>query len=258
MESTANARIWKRLILTGVVLYVVFLLVLAPAWLGVFLVDRASGGQAVLENPTGTIWRGSSNALVLRAGGSRSLRVAGIRWSFAPARLLHGELAFAVSSTDPNITASGEFGFGLGGSTTAHAARLTMATAAIVPLVPILDFVQPAGTLHIETDDLKIGSSRFEGQAIAEWRSAGTKMSPVRPLGDYRINLNGAPDGMTYDVTTLNGPLRIDGKGSWSPSGVRKFAGTARADPPFQPQLVDLLRLIGREQGQGVFALSAN
>ena len=258
MESTANARMWKRLIVAGLLLYALFLLVLAPAWLGASLVDRSSGGQAALENPSGTVWRGSSNALVLRGGGSRSLRVAGVRWSFAPMRLLHGELAFAVSSTDPNITASGEFGFGLGGTTTAHGARLTMAAAAIVPLVPLLDFVQPAGTLHIETDDLRIGGNRVDGQAVAEWRGAGTTMSPVRPLGDYRINLTGAPDGMAYDVTTLNGPLRIEGKGSWSPTGARKFAGTARADPPFQPQLVDLLRLIGREQGQGVFALSAN
>jgi type II secretion system (T2SS) protein N len=57
-------------------------------------------------------------------------------------------------------------------------------------------------------------------------------------------------------VSTLSGPLRVQGNGTWSKQTGLIFNGSAQADPPFQAQLRDLLLLLGRDQGNGVYSVT--
>jgi len=257
-RSRQDASWRNRLIGAGVLLYLVFLVAQAPAWLLATGLDRASGGQVALEFPSGSVWNGKARALTIQAANGKAVRVALLSWSFLPHRLLSGELGFHVTSDDPLAIGSAEVGTGLSGVGHVRHAKFIVGSSVLLPLAPLLDFVQPAGTLQLQADELRVAGGKPEGDAVVEWRGAGTKLSQVRPLGDYRINVTAAQDGIRYDVNTVNGPLRVEGRGSFVPNGPRKFAGTARADPPFQSQLQDLLRLLGRDQGQGVFALGAN
>jgi general secretion pathway protein N len=221
------------------------------------LLDRATGGQASLEMPAGSVWYGRAKAVVVQVPGGKTVHLSSLAWAFLPHRLLQGEVCFSVTSDDPLALGSTEVGIGFSGLH-ARRAKFIVGSSVLLPLVPLLDFVQPAGTLQLQADELKFVSGHAEGEAVVEWRGAGTKLSQVRPLGDYRINLVSGSDGIRYDVSTVNGPLRVEGHGTFVPNGARKFQGTARADPPYQAQLVDLMRLLGRDQGQGVFALGAN
>ena len=247
-----------RMVIAGVLLYLLFLVAQAPAWLLATILDRTSGGQAALELPSGSIWHGRAKALNYQPANGKALRISSLAWGFLPHRLIQGELAFAVTSDDPLAMGSAEVGSGFSGAIHIRRAKFIVGSSVLLPLVPLLDFVQPAGTLQIQTDEMRVVAGHGEGDAVVEWRGAGTKLSQVRPLGDYRINLTAAQDGVRYEVNTVNGPLRVEGRGSFVPNGARKFAGTARADPPYQSQLLDLMRMVGRDQGQGVFALGVN
>lgn len=262
MSRSSRARSTKtswrgRLILAGVLLYALFLIVQAPAWVLATALDRATGGQASLEIPTGSVWYGHAKALIVQVPGGKTVHLSSLAWAFLPHRLVQGELGFSVTSDDPLALGSTEIAAGFSGLHVRRA-KFIVGSSVLLPLVPLLDFVQPAGTLQLQADDLKLVAGHAEGDAVVEWRGAGTKLSQVRPLGDYRINLTSAQDGIRYEVATVNGPLRVEGHGTFVPNGARKFQGTARADPPYQSQLIDLMRLLGRDQGQGVFALGAN
>jgi hypothetical protein len=56
-------------------------------------------------------------------------------------------------------------------------------------------------------------------------------------------------------LRTLEGPLQLDGEGSWSGRGSPGFLATARVPEPQQEQLSPLLRLIAVERGTGLFEL---
>jgi general secretion pathway protein N len=50
-------------------------------------------------------------------------------------------------------------------------------------------------------------------------------------------------------MTTLVGPLRLDGNGTWTPAQGLRFTGSAVAEGAQQAQLAPLLGLVGRREG---------
>ena len=91
-----------------------------------------------------------------------------------------------------------------------------------------------------------------------EWRSAGSALTPVSPLGDYELRLDGGSGGLSASLRTLKGPLYLEGKGLPANNGPPTFSATARVDPQLLPQLAPFLRLIAIERGEGVFELQLN
>jgi len=77
----------------------------------------------------------------------------------------------------------------------------------------------------------------------------------VSPLGDYELRLEGEGPAGRATLHTLQGPLRLDGKGSWMHGDSPAFLAMARVPPQHQQQLAPLLRLIAVERGDGSFEL---
>ena len=95
----------------------------------------------------------------------------------------------------------------------------------------------------------------MQGGATLQWRGAGSALTPVAPLGDYELRLDGSGTAVRASLRTLVGPLRLEGSGSWTPGASPAFLGTARVAPEFRVQLEPLLRLIAVERGDGSFEL---
>ena len=64
-------------------------------------------------------------------------------------------------------------------------------------------------------------------------------------------------DGATVQASlrTLQGPLQLDGRGSWASGRNPEFQGNARVPPQHMQQLAPLLRMIAVERGDGRFDL---
>ena len=71
------------------------------------------------------------------------------------------------------------------------------------------------------------------------------------------MNCASKADGAAVQASlrTLQGPLQLDGQGSWTSGRNPVFQGTARVPPQHQQQLAPLLRLIAVERGEGSFEL---
>jgi hypothetical protein len=98
----------------------------------------------------------------------------------------------------------------------------------------------------------------LEGGATLEWQSAGSSLSNVQPLGDYRLEIVGAGKTANLKLSTTRGALELTGQGQWeAQKGQIQFAGLA-VPRERAAELEPLLRLLGEDQGNGKRTLVAN
>jgi general secretion pathway protein N len=98
----------------------------------------------------------------------------------------------------------------------------------------------------------------MDGDATLQWRAAGSALTPISPLGEYEVRFKAAGPAVQANLRTLEGPLQLEGKGTWSNGDPPSFLATARIPAQHQEQLSPLFRLIALDRGAGSFELSSN
>jgi general secretion pathway protein N len=114
--------------------------------------------------------------------------------------------------------------------------------------------VQAQGQLQLETRalDIRWAERRLQvtGQATLSLLDLSSRLSTLRPMGSYRLQLQGAQGTapMQVQLDTLSGQLHLHGRGEWI--GERwRFEGEASAAPAVEAALSNLLNVLGRRQG---------
>jgi general secretion pathway protein N len=244
---------WSLLAI-GLGAYALALIATAPATLVDAVLQGASHGRLRLAEAHGTLWSGSGQ-IEIRDTGSRTGIAKSLAWRVVPESLLRGHLICEVE-LDQSATRF---------PVTLSLSRIELANAdisfpaAVLGLgVPKLAPLGLTGDVLIHVASLSITRDAMEGNATLQWRAAGSTLTPVSPLGDYEVRLDG--EGMTVHafLRTIEGPLQLDGKGSWTHGDNPAFLAMARVPPQHQRQLAPLLRLIAVERGEGRFELQLN
>jgi len=221
-------------------------LIYAPAGIAAWMVGKASNGSVAIVEPYGTFWRGGGDLVVQGARGP--LRVPGFSWAVQPGRLWRGELAAAVRAQGPDINGSAE----LGRSVQGVALRRVLIHAPIRLLaanVPVLQPLGPSGGLTLRTDALTVDASAVTGSADVLIEHA--ESARYGTLGDYRIALDGMANGAALTVTTLHGPLHVEGSGEVNLAGQLRFRGRASADESERERFGPVLAFIGVPRPDG-------
>ena len=214
----------------------------------------ASDGRLRLAEARGTLWSGSGQ-IEIRDTGGRTGVASSLAWRVVPGSLLRGHLVCEVGLE----RASARFPVTISPSRIELAnADISLPAAALGLGVPRLAPLGLTGDVLIHVASLSIARDGMQGNATLRWRAAGSILSPVSPLGDYEIRLDS--DGMTVHalLRTIEGPLRLDGNGSWTRGASPAFLAMASVPPQHQQQLAPLLRLIAVERGEGRFELRLN
>lgn len=228
------------------------LLVFAPAhWLAEG-VARASQGQVLLLQPRGTVWNGSAQ-LVLTGGSASQDRAAlpgRLDWQLRPAWAGLRAQLHAGCCTPAPLQAQARLG--LSGSSVALADGESQWPAAILAgLGTPWNTLQPQGQLALQTRGLQArwtaGRMALAGQAQLDARAMSSRLSTLRPMGSYRLVLEGG-EVPALTLSTLDGHLQLSGSGQWVGQRLR-FAGEASATPEREAQLSNLLNIIGRRNG---------
>lgn len=241
---------WRSLA-AGLGFYAIALIVTAPATLVDAGLQRASDGRLRLAEGQGTLWSGSGQ-LEIRDKGGRSGVAKSIAWRVLPASLLRGHLRCDVELDQ----ATRRFPVTISLSRVELAdADINLPAAALGLAVPKLAPLELTGEMLVHVANFSVGRSGIRGNATLQWRAAGSALSPVSPLGDYELRLEGEGPAVRATLHTLQGPLQLDGKGSWTHGDSPAFLAMARVPPQHQQQLAPLLRLIAVERGEGRFEL---
>ncbi|HAL40099.1 MAG TPA: general secretion pathway protein GspN [Polaromonas sp.] len=220
-----------------------------------WLADAVAGStrqQLLLTEPRGTVWQGSAR-LVL-TGGADSQDIAAlpgrVQWTLRPSLtgLRFSLLAECCTPEALQLRATPRLG-GL---------RLELADAqsqwpadVLAGLGTPWNTLQPMGQLRLQSHGLNAewnaGRLLVAGSAVLEARNISSRLSTLRPMGSYRLTLQGGPS-ISLTLETLEGSLQLTGSGQWVGSRLR-FSGEASAAPEREAALANLLNIIGRRNG---------
>jgi general secretion pathway protein N len=231
----------------------------APAqWLASVL-QQLSHGRVTLTNARGTLWRGSAELTLTGGAGSRDAATLPSRmeWQISPGwGHALASLSSACCTPQPLILqlAPRWGGMALSLSDGQSSWPASMLNGLGTPW----NTVQPTGHLTLSSQGLAVtlveGRLAIAGRAQLEVLDLSSRLSTLRPLGSYRLTLQGgATPGL--ELGTLEGSLRLTGNGRWVGARLH-FEGTASATPDRLEALSNLLNIIGRRNGaQSIISL---
>ena len=201
---------WRWALAGGLVGALLTLALFAPArWLAA-AISQWTQGRLLLLHPRGTVWNGSAGVVLASgAGGAESIALPGrLDWHLRP-------------------------------RWNGAAATLDLPCCAARPLGVVAS--PTANGVKLAWQD---GQSHWPAAMLT---GLGAPFNTLKPMGSYRITLEGGPTP-TLLVATREGSLQLSGSGRWNGRALR-FNGEASAAPGSEAALANFLNIIGRRQG---------
>ncbi len=224
----------------------------APArWLAAG-VQRASGGQLLLRDARGTLWDGSAQPVLTGGAGSQDSAAlpARMHWRLRPAWGGARMQLRADCCTPEPLVLHARAGWRTFMLQVADG-HSQWPAAVLAGLGTPWNTLQPQGQLQLGTQGLTLawaqGRLQLAGSAQLDALAMSSRLSTLRPMGSYRLNLRGG-EAPTLDLATLDGALLLSGSGQWVGQRLR-FTGEASAAPGREAALANLLNIIGRRSG---------
>lgn len=240
-----------RLVAIGLAGYAATVVATVPATVIDLGLQRLSDGKLRLVGAQGSLWSGAGQ-IEMRDAAGRASAVKSFAWQVLPESLVRGHLLVDVA-LDRAIRPF---------PVTLSLSGIALADADVVLPVAVLGLGVPAlvplgltGDVSLRVANFSIERQQILGHATLQWRQAGSVLTPIAPLGDYEVTLDGKGPAVAVSLATLQGPLQLDGSGVWSRGAALDFLASARVPPQHRQQLDPLLRLIAVESGPGSFAL---
>ncbi len=232
-------------------------LVSAPASFGDWTLARMTEGRVRLADTSGTLWDGKGRVVVVDTAMPASDRhllnglvlPGQLRWQVRALPLLIGMIDATVSldGISAPLKLSGPFGEIRG-----SAATLNLPSVDLGRLGSPWNTIRPSAAVGLQWDGFTLQRGVFDGKIVIELRDASSSMSPVRPLGSYRIDVDSRRSGTNVALTTVNGPLNLSGSGVWNNRSGLRFSATAESDARERDRLQGFLALLGRREGDKI------
>lgn len=250
-------RVWSA-VLVALASVVAVVVVAAPAQWVALALTQASSGRLLLADVKGSLWSGSGVLVVSDGHADASTRLAlpgRLDWRVAPGALATGTLAVNFTQTAV-LDQPVDLRVGLlGGPARLSPATLRLPASLLTALGAPFNTLRPGGVLQLSWQGLQFGPQGVRGAIDAEWQQASSRLTPVAPMGHYRLSTDGFAPGARLQLSTLAGPLALSGDGRIDDGGRLKFSGRAEpaagTDPATRTQLDGLITLLGQRSGNG-------
>jgi len=250
---------WIFVAVAGILGAVLAAAALAPASLADAALRRATLGRIALAETQGSVWRGSGRIVLIdvaranpQASGPASPVLAGVAipgrlvWQLRALPLLVGVVDATLQlegMAQPVRLAGGP------SEVRISAGEFALPSVELGRLGSPWNTFRPVAALGLRWEGLAFREAGFEGRAQIQLDNVASALSPVRPLGSYRIELVGSGRQTAVTMATMTGPLRIEGAGSWDARAGLRFRGVARAEPVEEARIRSFLSLLGKRVG---------
>jgi general secretion pathway protein N len=265
--STSNASIRWAWTGAGLGLALAFITQAPAHWL-THAIEQASGERVLLPDAQGTVWNGSAQWVLnegplniaatpnmARPANTTALPTR-VTWQLGPRidlanlRLaLSANIASACCTPQPVRVDVSPLWRGL--RVQVHNHTSNWPASWLVGLGAPWNTVQPEGQMQLQTTQLQwtqqAGTEQLQGTAELQMQQLSTRLSTLRPLGSYRVRVQGG-EAMAITLDTLEGSLLLQGTGQLQ-NGRVHFNGEASAAPDAEAALSNLLNILGQRQG---------
>ncbi len=227
----------------------------APASFGDVLLRQATAGRVRLADASGSLWHGRGRLVLSDPAqpASAPMQVSGLAipgrldWRVHPLPMLLGRIDATLQLEGMAQPVSL---IGTPRELRGSAGSLSLPSVELSRLGSPWNTIRPAGALSVRWEGFTITSGLFDGKLAIELRDTASALSPVRPLGSYRIDVAGTGREATVSITTLSGPLVLQGNGTWNSRNGLRFVAVAKPDASERARLESFLALIGRREGE--------
>jgi general secretion pathway protein N len=228
------------------------LVFLPAAWMAPLL-ETQTAGRLTLGDPQGSLWHGS--AFIGGAPGGNDpvtpLLPGRFSWSLSPLVML-GRVAVRLENPEAlsqPVTIEGSWH-----QWHVSPAAVGLPAERLAALGAPLNTIQPSGQMTLSWGPMEVSRQGnrilLSGQTTLEMQDVASRLSPVRPLGAYRMALDWRGEQAKLGLTTQKGPLMLSGAGNLA-NGRLQFSGRAEAEAGQEEKLANLLNLLGQRRKEG-------
>jgi general secretion pathway protein N len=226
-----------------------------------------SQGRVALAEAQGTLWNGSGRLVLIDVSAQRDAnqqsRGAEIQRSSLNGVALPGRITWHLNPW-PLFLGRMDLALRLEGMArdiTVRGSRREVAVSEGNISLPAVDLsrlgspwstLRPSGALALKWEALSFRNDGFDGKAQIELREASAAISPINPVGSYRVDLSGQGKDTGVVLSTLQGPLRLTGTGTFNARSGLRMNAEAIADESERLRLQSMLGLIGRRDGEKI------
>ena len=247
---------WPLYVIFGVVLYLFFLIIEMPASWFAWGMHKYSRGAVQLDPIAGSLWHGDGRLLIYYPR-TTPHNLGNVQWRINPLRLFTGQIQTNWRTDSPDMHVNATLRLGAGKFTLLDTEAALPAQAATA-FYPAASLISPEGQLRIQISKLTMDRNGITGGGDIQWQNAGSSLTSVHPLGDYRLEITGAGKSAKLKLSTLRGALELTGQGSWQIANSHiQFNGLANPRER-SGDLAPLLNLLGDDQGGGRRRLAFN
>jgi len=241
----------RYLLLAAVFAFAVSAVIYAPAaTLYAWLVPEDPAPVVTASGLTGNLLRGKASAVRIQ----QQPLVSDLTWKLKPWNLLKGRLSYTLQTSDPQLLLAGDAAAGLGSRFQINDFRLNggvrkLLAAAGQPFVPV------DGQLALNLNSLRLaGGWPTDGDGDLQVLGLAWTLArdPV-PLGDFAATFSREQDDLVALVSTISGPLDVNGDGRLKPDQSYEVHLQLRPKPDAPPMLMNLMRSLGPADPQGYF-----
>jgi general secretion pathway protein N len=235
-------------------------LVFCPAaWLS-YAIEQQTGGRLTLGDAQGTLWRGS--AFIGGAPDKEEpvtpLLPGRFSWRLSP-MLLIGQVDAEFenpSALSQTLKVTGSWSQWQVGP-----AAIELPAERLSGLGTPFNTIQLSGQMQLSWGPLLLvregANTAISGTMSLDLNDIGSRLSPIKPLGAYKLTMVWSGQEAQLDLKTVNGPMLLSGTGTLVNEKLH-FSGKAEAEVGQEQKLANLLNLLGQRQREGdkdVFAL---
>lgn len=235
----------KRLVVLGTATFLVGVVLLFPARVAYHLFAPDSFR---LTGISGTIWSGRA-----AEGQAAGVYLSNMEWSFRPAMLLTGKLAFDTRFDPAGGFMEAGIAAGLGGNVTLTDVEGALSIAALQSVMPAQG-IEGNVRLLFSRISLENGLPTAAEGSIEVVGLVARGLASI-PIGDFRADLQTGDDGITGSVEDTAGMLDIAGVLRLTPERSYSLTGLVAPTASTPESVVNQLRFLGsaNERGQREF-----
>lgn len=201
-----------------------------------------------IENVLGNIWEGSAYILIESDSAEREIFINQIKWENNID--IKNQKINLVLKNENNIIKPLEIEITLN-HLKINNNRINFSMNSMQKLGSPFNTIGVTGDIFIEIKDMKINFNNFKenkGFIIGEINNFNSKLSTIKPLGNYSFSFDLSKDIENFKLNTKDGKLILDLNASINNKGFR-INGEAYASKGHEDALYNLLSLIGFKNG---------
>ena len=217
------------------------------------IIEQQTGGRITLGDAQGSIWHGSAFVGAAPSGFDpvTPLLPGRFSWRLSPTALI-GVIDATLENPEAldrpaQITGSWS-------QWQISPATLLLPAQRLAALGAPLNTIAPSGEMRLSWSVLQLARQGKQidltGSMQLDLNEIASRLSPIKPLGAYRLQMDWQGQKSQLQLTTVQGPLVLTGAGAID-SGRLRFSGRAQAAPGQEQRLAILLNLLGQRRQEG-------